>query len=65
MILDESRELREIEWGINSETGRYQLKKEEQLEDHTSLGSPVLWKDLETQRLYVIGVVDKEEIFFP
>ena len=65
LILDNSRDDLEIEWEKNSETGRYQHKKEDHLEDHTSLGSPVLWKDLKTQRLYVIGVVDKEEDFFP
>ena len=68
LILDKSRKNLEVEWEKNSETGRYQLKEEEEeerIEDHTLLGSPVLWKNLKTQRFYVIGVVDKEEFFFP
>ena len=51
--------------GKNNETGRYQLKKEEHLVDHTQLGSPVLLKDPRKNCFYVIGVVGKEEIFFP
>ena len=65
LILDKSRDNLEIEWKKDSATGRYELIGAENLEDHTSLGSPVLWKDLQTQRLYVIGVVDKEEKLFP
>ena len=64
-IIEAFFRLREIVWIKNIETGGYQLQKVEFLEDHSSLGSPVLWKDPETQRFHVIGVVDKEETFFP
>lgn len=55
---------REIEWVKNRRTGRYETRGYEDLEDQTSLGSPVFWKDQKTQRVYVIGVVDKEEETF-
>ena len=55
---------RKIKWVKDSETGKYKTKKKKVLGDQTSLGSPVLWKDPETQRFCVIGVVDKEEETF-
>ena len=55
---------REIEWVKDSETGRYKTTGYAELGDQTSLGSPVLRKDPETQHVYVIGVVDKEEETF-
>ena len=64
LIIEYPHIQREIEWVKNSETGRYKTTGYEDLEDQTSLGSPVLWKDPKTQRFYVIGVVDKEEETF-
>lgn len=64
LIIENCHIYREIEWVKDSETGRYETRGYEDLEDQTSLGSPVLWKDPETQRFYVIGVVDKEEDTF-
>lgn len=66
LIIEYPHKQREIEWVKNSETGGYKIKENEVLEDPTSLGSPVLWKDPKTQRFCVIGVVDKEEeVFLP
>ena len=61
LIIENRHIYREIEWVKDSETGRYKITRCEDFEDETSLGSPVLWKDPKTQRVYVIGVVDKEE----
>lgn len=64
LIIENRHIYREIEWVKDSETGRYKITRCEDLEDETSLGSPVLWKDPKTQHFYVIGVVDKEEETF-
>ena len=65
LIIKVSRRIGEIYWKRNTENEKYQPEKSTLLEDDTFLGSPVLWRDSRETHFCVMGVFDKDEIYFP